>query len=107
MIASGEGMPENTDFQALVNDDNCHHTWITIAGVNGYVIIDKTTKGYMFLPASGYDGGSWWKGEKGYYWSRTEYNTDEAWSLIFDNDGLSVGGGDDKDSAYPVRPLKI
>lgn len=104
MIASGEGMPENTDFQAL--RDNCHHTWITIAGVNGYVIIDKTTKGYMFLPASGYDGGSWYAGDNGYYWSRKEEDSDYAWSLWFDNDGLYVGNGDQKDNAFSVRPLK-
>ncbi|MBR1895135.1 MAG: hypothetical protein IJ823_07765 [Bacteroidales bacterium] len=106
MIASGEGMPLNTDFQALVNDDNCYHRWISIAGVNGYVIIDKTTKGYMFLPASGYDGGSWWKGDNGYYWSRTEEDSEYAWSLWFDNDGLYVGNGDQKDNAFSVRPLK-
>lgn len=108
MIASGEGMPENTDFQVLVKDENCYHTWITIAGVNGYVIIDKTTKGYMFLPASGYDGGSWGKGENGYYWSRTENDSDSdcAWSLCFDNLYPAVGGNDDKDNAFSVRPLK-
>ena len=108
MIASGEGMPLNTDVQTLVNDDNCYHRWISIAGVNGYVIIDKTTKGYMFLPASGYDGGSWWKGENGYYWSRKENDSDSdyAWSLWFDNDGLYVGDGDDKTNAFSVRPLK-
>ena len=102
-IKPGEGMPLNTDFQAL--RDNCHHTWITIAGVNGYVFIDKTTNGYMFLPASGYDGGSW-AGDNGYYWSRTENNTAEAWSLTFDNVGLAVGGSDDKTNAFSVRPLK-
>ena len=110
MIASGEGMPLNTDFEAL--RDNCHHTWITIAGVNGYVVIDNAatpTGGYMFLPASGYDGGSWWKGENGYYWSRKENDSDSdyAWSLWFDNDGLYVGDGDDKTNEFSVRPLKI
>lgn len=106
MIASGEGMPENTDFEAL--RDNCNHTWITIAGVNGHIVIDNAG-GYMFLPASGYDGGSWWKGENGYYWSRKENNSDSdyAWSLWFDNDGLYVGDGDDKDNEFSVRPLKI
>jgi len=60
----------------------------------------------MFLPASGYDGGSWWKGENGYYWSRTEEDSEYAWSLWFDNDGLYVGNGDQKDNAFSVRPLK-
>ena len=103
MIASGEGMPEETDFMALAN--NCYHTWITIAGVNGYVIIDKTTKGYMFLPTSGYDSGSW-AGDNGYYWSRKEEDSVYAWSLWFDNDGLYVGNGDQKDNKFSVRPLK-
>lgn len=102
-IKTGEGMPENTNFQAL--RDNCLHPWISIAGVNGCIVIDNATGGYMFLPASGYDGGDS-AGEWGYYWSRTENNTDEAWSLTFDNVGLAVGGSDGKDFAYPVRPLK-
>lgn len=102
-IASGEGMPENTDFVAL--RDNCLHPWISIAGVNGCIVIDNATGGYMFLPASGYDGGDS-AGEWGYYWSRTEEDDDCAWSLTFDNVGLAVGGSDDKDFAYPVRPLK-
>jgi len=110
MIADGEGMPLNTDFQAL--RDNCLHAWISIAGVNGRIVIDNAaptpTGGYMFLPASGYDGGSSWKGENGYYWSRTEDGsyTDCAWSLTFDNNVFSVSDGDGKGNAYPVRPLK-
>lgn len=107
VIASGEGMPLNTDFQALANIYNCNHTWISIAGVNGRIVIDNATGGYMFLPASGYDGGNR-AGEYGYYWSRTEDGSDSdcAWSLTFDIDVLSVSDGDDKDNAYPVRPLK-
>lgn len=104
VIASGEKMPEETDFMALAN--NCHYSWITIAGVNGFVVIDNATGGYMFLPASGYDGGSWWKGENGYYWSRKEYDSDYAWSLWFDSDGLYVGNGDQKDNEFSVRPIK-
>lgn len=107
MIASGEGMPLNTDFQAL--RDNCLYSWISIAGVNGLIVIDNAatpTGGYMFLPASGYDGGSSWAGENGYYWSRTEEDSDCAWSLTIDNVGLAVGGSDDKDNAFSVRPLK-
>lgn len=102
-IASGEGMPLNTDFQAL--RDNCLHPWISIAGVNGRIVIDNATGGYMFLPASGYDGGDS-AGEFGYYWSRTEEDSDCAWSLTFDNVGLAVGGSDYKAFAFSVRPLK-
>lgn len=105
-IKPGEGMPLNTDFQKL--RDNCLHPWISIAGVNGCIVIDNakpSTGGYMFLPASGYDGGSW-AGDSGYYWSRTEEDSDCAWSLTFDNVGLAVGGGDYKTNAFSVRPLK-
>jgi hypothetical protein len=107
MIASGEGMPLNTDFEAL--RDNCLHTWISIAGVNGHIVIDNAG-GYMFLPASGYDGGSWWKGENGYYWSRKwSYKADDseyAWSLTIDSDDIYVGDGDQTDNEFSVRPLK-
>ena len=103
-IASGEGMPLNTDFVALAN--NCYHTWITIAGVNGHIVIDNAG-GYMFLPASGYDGGKR-AGEYGYYWSRMENNSDSnyAWSLTIDSDGIYVGDGDQTDNEFSVRPLK-
>lgn len=108
MIASGEGeeMPLNTDFEALVN--NCHHSWISIAGVNGYIVIDNAatpTGGYMFLPASGFNGGNY-AGSYGLYWSRKEDYTDYALYLDINiYDGFGVFNAP-KDSESSVRPLK-
>lgn len=105
VIAYGkESMPDDEAFYALEN--NCDHSWISIAGVNGRIVIDNATGGYMFLPASGYDGGSWYKGENGYYWSRKEVDSVYAWSLSFDNDDLYVLDGDQKDNEFSVRPIK-
>ena len=105
MIASGEGMPEKTDFEALVN--NCHHSWISIAGVKGYIVIDNAatpTGGYMFLPASGWS--SDFAGISGRYWSRTEStSTLKAWSLYFSSSGFSVGDFN-WNVTYSVRPLQ-
>ena len=107
VIDSGEGMPLNTDFDALAN--NCHHSWISIAGVNGYIVIDNAatpTGGYMFLPASGYWDNEY-AGSLGYYWSRKEEDSDYAWSLYFENDGFfSVSNSGSKNCPSSVRPIK-
>lgn len=102
VIASGEGMPEKTDLEALVN--NCHHTWITIAGVKGYVVIDKSGKGYMFLSASGgYAGRS--PGVYGDYYSRT-VNGYNPWSLDFEYNVFEIGNWIGQSDWYSVRPLQ-
>ena len=101
VIDPGEGMPERKDFWELV--DHCHHTWITIAGVKGYVVIDNAvtpTGGYMFLPAS-IDAGVW-----GSYVSRTQYDANFVWTLDLNDFDFGLCDIGRKTSELSVRPLK-
>ena len=103
MIASGEGMPDDEAFYALEND--CDYSWISIAGVNGYIVIDSAG-GYMFLPASGNWGGCD-AGSLGMYWSCKEDDSEDAWSFYFEDNYRQFGvSSSDKGGEFSVRPIK-
>ena len=66
--------------------------------------------GAVFLPAAGYRRGSgvYSVQNYGFYWSATEYDSDDAYCLYFDSDGAGMGGCDRNDgqSVRLVKDLK-
>ena len=79
-------MPTKAECEELIN--NCTCTWTTQDGVNGMRFTSKKS-GYtgnsIFIPASGYYGGTSLsdEGSRGYYWSSTWNSSSSAWYLYF------------------------
>ena len=101
-------LPTGTEFEELLNENNCTWTWTTLNGINGYKVTSKKNGNSIFLPAAGWrlrtslDG----QGTGGSYWSSTphERNSYDAYYLYFGS-GLH---GTSKDSRYygrSVRPV--
>ncbi len=98
-------IPTETQIQELI--DNCTWTWTTINNVNGYRVTG-TNGNSIFLPAAGFrynmelvDVGS-----KGYYWSSSHDNGDNAArSLLFSSDSYS-GHYYFRSYGWSVRPVR-
>lgn len=79
-------MPTQAEMNALLDKNNCDWTWTTIDGVAGYQVTSKV-EGYtdksIFLPANGYQDGSFYRniGEECFYWSSTHYDGGNSWYL--------------------------
>ena len=100
-------VPTKDEFDELINESNCTHTWATENKINGYKITSKKNGNSIFLPAAGYfrNGEAQRSGMYGYYWSSTETVTDySAYDLYFNSSSIRV-----KNDAYkygtPVRPV--
>ena len=81
-------MPTSDEFLELY--DNC--TWVrkTQAGVNGYLVTSKINGNSIFLPCSGYGGGTSWgiRGSNGGFWSSSFYSAVYARYLYFYSGGV-------------------
>ncbi len=71
-------IPTASEFDELVNQDNCTWEWTTMNEVNGYKITSKKagyTDKWIFLPANGcLDGTNYYSvGEHGNYWTSSLY----------------------------------
>jgi hypothetical protein len=77
-------MPTSAQCQELI--DNCTWTWVTIDGINGY-IVSRNGK-IIFLPAAGYwsEGSPKDVGSEGHYWTSTPHDTNSSRFLYFRND---------------------
>ena len=108
-------MPTEAEFSALIN--NCDWTWMTLNGVNGYLVRGRGTYAHnrIFLPATGY--GAWTSlrnaGSHGHYWSsvpNADFLTFDvfAWALDFNSDDRRTGNGSGsgRASGQPVRPVQ-
>lgn len=91
----GVTLPTKAQFEMINNSGNCSHTWLTVHGQQGVVI--KADRGFLFLPAQ--------NSSRGYYWSSTEFDFNEAWNFCFSSvGGHSMFRGDRTDE-YAVRPF--
>ena len=66
-------MPSKEQFVELINSEYTTTEWTTVNGVNGRKITSKTNGKSIFLPAAGFDGGSY-STTNAYYWSRSLNN---------------------------------
>lgn len=109
-------MPTITEFNELLNTNNCTHVWTSINGIIGCKFISKIS-GFVgnsiFLPASGsrnvydlYDVGSVCR-----YWSSTLYNNGPTYAYYLDLFSIApqfvdyhmVNGS--RFRGFPVRPV--
>ena len=103
-------MPTNAEFQALV--DSCSVEDVLDPNDNtkllGKKFIGKGaySSNSVFLPAAGYCKGSVLAaGKCGAYWSSTGNGSDNAYSLVFNSDTLSVCDDDNRNYGFSVRAV--
>lgn len=101
-------MPTEQEFDGL--NSKCDWTWITMNGVNGYIVRGKGdySSKSIFLPCAGRGGGTSLNsaGSHGDYWSSVPYTGSHyAWDLFFYSSSRYTYGID-RDSGHSVRPLQ-
>lgn len=104
-------MPTNDELSAL--DNNCNWSWITLNGVNGYVVRGRGAyaSASIFLPAAGDGYGtslSSTAGSYGGYWSSVpcESYSHLAWALFFYSGVHFTRENDRRYDGSPVRPVQ-
>lgn len=110
-------MPTKAQFDALIDASNTNATehskvwktgWTNIGTTRGGRIITSKVNGIsLFFAAAGFYGvGSLNRaGERGYYWSSSPNNSDQAYYLFFEDDEIYTGNFVRKDGDS-VRPVK-
>ena len=85
-------MPTKAQFEELTA--NTTYEWTTINGVNGRKFTAQNGN-YVFFPAAGFwsDGTHYGVGGGGNYWSSTPCDSDNSYSLAFDDENMYVDGG--------------
>lgn len=103
----GNNLPTDKQFNELVKV--CKWTW----DEKGYYIVKGPSGKSIVLPAYGYISATFnpeksvtYKGDRGYYWSRTDDIWDYAIALFFSSGGKSVNGGANRKHGYSVRLVK-
>ena len=97
-------MPTKDEISELVT--YCTWTWTTQNSVNGYKVTGPNGKS-VFLPAAGYNGGTFDVGSNGLYWSSTPEITPiplNAYYLSFGSYGKGLNS-EDRYYGYSIRPV--
>ena len=110
-VQRGSGWRMPTDLEQSDLNSKCDWTWVTMNGVNGYVVCGQGdySANSIFLPAAGYGDGTSlnFAGSDGFSWSSvpcSNYNY-SSWYLYF----CSAGYGTRRNyrfRSFPVRPVQ-
>ena len=103
-------MPTLMEMNALLNTENYTWTWTTVDGVAGYQVtsrVEGTEGNSIFLPAAGYQEGSYYKepGAGCYYWTSTLYNDGNSNYLHGNNTTHAVDTDYMRYLGFAVRPV--
>ena len=98
--------PSDDEFQELY--DNCTWEWTSENDYYGIRFTSKINGNSIFLPASGYGGGTSWgrRGSSGYYWSSSFLSARIARSLIFGSGGVNPQDNGNRFNGFAVRAVK-
>jgi uncharacterized protein (TIGR02145 family) len=106
---SGWRVPTKEEQLTLLDTEKVTNVRTTQNGVKGKLFTDEATGKTLFLPAAGYrdyhDGALVYAGRYGYYWSRTQYETKNAYYLLFNFDYKARSGSDVRHFGHCVRPV--
>ena len=98
--------PSDDEFQELY--DNCTWEWTSENGYYGIRFTSKINGNSIFLPASGYGGGTSWynRGSYGYYWSSSFSSARNARYLLFSSGGVVPQNYNDRYGGFAVRAVQ-
>lgn len=94
-------MPSQDHLKELC--ENCAWTWVSIDGVQGYLVTGPNG-GTIFMPAAGYFTGNLVE-NMFYYWSSTYESTDMAWILSESGNEVVYNHSFWRTNGLPVRPV--
>ena len=111
-------IPTTVEFKELI--DNCDFIdangnivsnadkLITMNGVVGIRLRSRINGNILFLAASGDGFGTTWysPGTRGHYWSSSWFSDRVARCLLFNSNGVSSQGLDDRYRGFAIRPVK-
>lgn len=102
-------MATETEFNELLNTDNCTKQWVTNYGdtsINGYLFTSVRNSNTLFFPAAGYclDGNVYKVNSYGMYWSSSLYTSNvTSGRLLYFYDGYILMGSYNRCYGYSVR----
>jgi len=106
---AGYRVPTEEEIESLCNKTYVTSVWTTENGVNGMRFTDNNNGNSIFLPAAGgryyFNGTFDYDGTYGYYWSSTEYSTNNAYGLVFFSPNVGVYVNLYKTYGFSVRPV--
>lgn len=104
-------IPTSTEFEEILNSENCIWEWVTQNGIKGYKVISKKNGNSIFFPVTGYFSGSEnVSADYGCYWSSSLYEPASNWARSFSFgygiDGLyKINSYDQRNYGLSVRPV--
>jgi uncharacterized protein (TIGR02145 family) len=108
---AGYRVPTSGEIQSLLDEDKVTNEWTDNyngTGVSGRIFTDKNNGNSIFLPAVGYrissDGTLYLAGSYGYYWSSTQLDSGNAYTLYFLS-SIAVWGSCYREFGQSVRPV--
>ena len=108
---AGWRVPTIKEAQTLNDSKKVDSEWISLNGVLGRKYTDKETGNFIFVPAAdgvhntGNFGGNS-QSPRGWYWTSTEFNPEQAWHWGFDMvNNFEWRAGVDRRSGEPIRPV--
>ena len=104
----GWRMPTKAEFEELV--ENTTPRWITLEGIQGYLVTSKKNGNSIFLPAAGYrfETSLYMVGQIGNYWGATTDvdKTDGAYNLDFGENEFDIDWSSRRNIGLGVRPVR-
>ncbi len=103
-------IPSKEQFGELIRNENTTTEWTTLNYVAGLKITSKTNGNSIFFPAAGYYSYNvYWDYNMGGYWSMSlgNINPDEALAFVFIETSSIVVGGDPRNVAHSIRPVRV
>ena len=103
-------MPTQSEYEELLNSNNCSWEWTTSNGIKGYKVTSKKTGyegSYIFLPAAGSRSDALYNtGTEGRYWSSSlsTVSPDGACRLYFGSDDVGLNNRD-RNLGFSVRAV--
>lgn len=96
LIGSGWRIPTKTEWQNADDNGNWSNYSATFSSV-----LKIHAAGYLYVN----DGSLFGRGTNGFYWSSSQYSSEDGWNLGFSS-AFSIIGNNKKANGYPVRCIK-
>lgn len=98
-------IPTSADFIELVN--NCTADWVSINGVNGYLLTSSLNGNSIFIPAAGFYPGATLQNNNlaGSYWAQGYVSELNAKRLFFSSTQINPQSNSERRDGFSIRPV--